>query len=77
MSLEKTSPRTLPIDEALLQLLQATAKAQTSWLTTSHGLETACDEVWLARLWEVEHLEKHFRACQDELFSYLKKAITF
>ena len=75
MSPIPSSPNTLPINEELLQLLQATANAQTAWMTTVNHLEAACDEVWLARMWEVEHLENQYRACQDQLFSYLKKTI--
>ncbi|WP_460135238.1 hypothetical protein [Pseudomonas sp. S1_E04] len=75
MSLKKTTLKTLPVNGELLQLLQATAKAQVSWMTTVNHLEAECDEVWLARMWEVDNLENQYRACQDQLFSYLKKAI--
>ena len=75
MSLIHSSPNTLQVNEELLQLLRATANAQTIWMTTVNHLEAACDEVWLARMFEVESLENQYRACQDQLFSYLKKAI--
>jgi hypothetical protein len=75
MSPLHASPNTLHINEELLQLLRATANAQTLWMTTVNHLEAACDEVWLARMFEVESLENQYRACQDQLFSYLKKAI--
>ena len=75
MSLKPPSPNTLAINEELLHLMQATANAQTAWMTTVNHLEAACDDVWLARMWEVENLENQYRACQDQLFSYLKKTI--
>lgn len=77
MSLKPPSPNTLAINEELLHLMQATANAQTAWMTTVNHLEAACDDVWLARMWEVENLENQYRACQDQLFSYLKKTIKF
>lgn len=77
MSSTPASSNTLPINEELLQLLQATATAQMAWMTTVNHLEAACDEVWLARMCEVEQLENQYRACQDQLFSYLKKSIAF
>ncbi len=75
MSPLQPSPSPLPINEELLHLLQATANAQAAWMTTVNQLEEACDEVWLTRMWEVENLENQYRACQDQLFSYLKKNI--
>ena len=75
MSPLHASPNTLQINEELLQLLRATANAQTLWMTTVNHLEAACDEVWLARMCEVETLENQYRTSQDQLFSYLKKAI--
>ena len=77
MSSIHAASNTLAISEELLQLLHATANAHTAWMTTVNHLEAACDEVWLARMWEVEHLENQYRACQDQLFSYLKKSIAF
>lgn len=75
MSLRQTPLKELPINEELLQLLQAIDNAQTSWRTIVNHLDAACDEVWLAQMWEVENLESQYRACQDQLFSYLKQAI--
>ncbi len=75
MSLKPPTPNALVINEELLHLIQATANAQTAWMTTVNHLEAACDDVWLARMWEVENLENQYRACQDHLFSYLKKTI--
>ncbi|PQP01627.1 hypothetical protein C5612_19950 [Pseudomonas frederiksbergensis] len=75
MSLRKAPIKTLPITEELLQLLQAIDQAHTSWRSTVNHLDAACDEVWLARMWEVENLESQYRACQDQLFLYLKQAI--
>jgi len=68
MSPIPSSPNTLPINEELLQLLQATANAQTAWMTTVNHLEAACDEVWLARMWEVEHLENQYRPARTSCF---------
>jgi len=66
---------TIPIDEKLLQLLHAIDSARIAWKTTVHQINAACDDVWLARMWEVEKLEGHYRACQDQLFFYLKQLV--
>jgi hypothetical protein len=75
MSLRKAPAKALPINEELLQLLQAIDNAHASWRSTVKHIDAACDEVWLARMWEVENLESHYRDCQDQLFFYLKQAI--
>ncbi len=75
MSLKRVKTKALPITEELLQLLRATQHAQVVWSVAVNDIDASCDEVWLARMWEVEGLEARYRACQDRLFFYLKQAI--
>jgi hypothetical protein len=75
MTYKKNFPDALPINESLLQLLHAIDNAHASWKTTVNQLNAACDDEWLARMWEVENLESQYRACQDQLFFYLKQVI--
>jgi hypothetical protein len=75
MPLKEVKTKALPITEELLQLLRSTQLAQVVWSVAVKDIDASCDEVWLARMWEVESLEARYRTCQDRLFFYLKQAI--
>ena len=73
MSLSQYPLGTILIDEKLLKLLHAIDRARIAWKTAVNQINAACDDVWLARMWEVEKLEVHYRASQDQLFFHLKQ----
>jgi hypothetical protein len=75
MSLSQYPLGTIPIDEKLLQFLHAIDSARIAWKTAVNQINAACDDVWLARMWEVEKLEGQYRTCQDQLFFYLKQLV--